>query len=93
MYPPKLAESLEEGIQNVVSSLQRAGPEHWTAQQKYEDVDGKTTTVYIKLREAIAKEAQPHVVDYTRRYLRACGFKVRSVSLCKRYCTVRVSNI
>jgi hypothetical protein len=91
MFPPKIAESLEEGISNLWASLERAG-EQWSRDVRM-DTGEDTTRVILPMSWAMAESAEKDVAAYIKSYMLRTGWKVRRVKITKRYVELIVSNV
>lgn len=92
MYPPKVTDSLEEGIANLVLSLQRGGA-HWGNEVQVADRGDGMTRFYIPLVDKVPESAKSDVVKFVRGYLKKSGWTVKGASLTARYLEIRVSNV
>ena len=92
MYPPKITESLDEGISNLASSLQRAG-DQWSGQVGVADKGDGVTSYALYLRDSIPENAKKDLLAYARGYIRRSGWRVVGVRLVKRYLEISVSNV
>ena len=90
MYPPKLTDSLEESLQNLLKSLQRAG--HHFSGAIAARVDNRGLGCYAyRLTEPLPAKAKGDVQRYVRAYLKACGWQVSAVRVTQKYVEVALA--
>lgn len=92
MFPPKIAESLEEGISNLWASLERGSEGQWDSEATIVP-DGDNTRVALHLHWPLPETAKTCVAAYAKSYMLRSGWKVRSVKVTKRYVELVVSNV
>lgn len=92
MYPPKITDSLDECVANLMQSLLRGG-DCWSGEVSTSDRGNGCTNFALHLKTALPPHVHANIAGYVRGYIRKCGWKVAGVRVIKRYVEVSVSNI
>lgn len=91
MFPPEKTSDLQTVVQNLWSSLNRAGGQ-LDDQCIIEPASKNSHNVLLKLKDSLTPESQDAIREYVKSYLELSGWHTGGVVFAKRYIRFRLTS-